>query len=173
MTCPPAPVASYNPQYPDPSSASMESLQRTMGAAHAVPVRDSSSVSAARSPLWPSEYEWGAVDDWHKPLIFETSKLKNDNQYFEYQYSDEKRPLVGPILDMSLIASECATLDPTFARQVVQLKATFSCYRPFLDDGNSGWRGMLTYRATQTVKRCTFLTFYSFSILLLRNIARF
>jgi hypothetical protein len=35
MTGPPAPVALYNPQYPDPSSASMESLQRTMAAAEA------------------------------------------------------------------------------------------------------------------------------------------
>ncbi|KAG0649686.1 Anterior-restricted homeobox [Hyphodiscus hymeniophilus] len=32
---PPPPVASCNPQYPDPSSASMESLQRTMAAAQA------------------------------------------------------------------------------------------------------------------------------------------
>jgi hypothetical protein len=32
---PPPPVASYNPQYPDPSSASMQSLHRTMVAAQA------------------------------------------------------------------------------------------------------------------------------------------
>ncbi|TVY80924.1 hypothetical protein LSUE1_G007332 [Lachnellula suecica] len=35
MTGPPPPVAPYNPQYEDPSSASMESLHRTMAAAHA------------------------------------------------------------------------------------------------------------------------------------------
>ena len=35
MSGPPPPVAPYNPQYTDPSSASMESLQRTMAAAQA------------------------------------------------------------------------------------------------------------------------------------------
>ena len=35
MSGPPLPVAPYNPQYTDPSSASMESLQRTMAAAQA------------------------------------------------------------------------------------------------------------------------------------------
>lgn len=35
MSGPPPAVASYNPQYPDPSTASMESLQRTLAVAHA------------------------------------------------------------------------------------------------------------------------------------------
>lgn len=35
MNGPPPPVASYNPQYADPSTASMESLQRTLAVAHA------------------------------------------------------------------------------------------------------------------------------------------
>jgi hypothetical protein len=41
-----------------------------MGAAHAVQVRDRSSVSATRSPLWPSKYEWDAADDWQKTVYF-------------------------------------------------------------------------------------------------------
>ena len=51
---PPPPVAPYNPQYSDPSTASMESLQRTMAAAQAARQNDFHGAFLVQNDHYPS-----------------------------------------------------------------------------------------------------------------------
>ena len=106
LSGPPPPVASYNPQYPDPSIASMESLRRTMAAAQAASQHEDfiGQFQAAHDPITNFEEALHATtSDDHAQfpmgnivVPFEESNGFYDSTYQNALYSPVNQCLVEP-----------------------------------------------------------------------------
>ncbi|CAL3964144.1 unnamed protein product [Diplocarpon coronariae] len=117
-TGPAPPVASYNPQYTDPATASMESLQRTMvAAAQAASERDEfhhfihhpDPLPAFEGPI----HEFSSTDRAQFPSPEEPMDPFGGSQAYSYPSSYSNSLYVDPSRAQSMVHSPDATHTPT------------------------------------------------------------
>ncbi|PBP28301.1 hypothetical protein BUE80_DR000643 [Diplocarpon rosae] len=114
---PAPPVASYNPQYTDPATASMESLQRTMAAAQAASGRDGfhqfvnhhDSLATFAGPI----HEFASTDRAQFPPPEESLDQFNGGQNYSYPSNYANSLYIDPSRSQSLVQSPEANHTPT------------------------------------------------------------
>ncbi|KAG4415905.1 hypothetical protein IFR04_010980 [Cadophora malorum] len=103
---PPPPVASYNPQYTDPSTASMESLHRTMAAAQAASGHDDFHNFVDQHDSMPtfggSIHSFSSTDRAQFPTPEESLDHFNNTQAYSYPSSFSNSLYINPSRSQSI-----------------------------------------------------------------------